>query len=442
MTDVKGILEDWTKQGIGFVRFELPDMHGISRSKTIPIAHAADYAERGLNMYGGTSVLDTRSDVVGGTLYHEEKGYGDQLLFPDPDSAAVLPWADRTGRFICDARWYDGTPLAATPRHVFRGALEKARSMGFEPVMGSEWEFYLLTADTHEPLFSGYQIFNTIRNDYVPTIRRIVELMPEVGVDIITANCEYAGSQWEINFAPGRGLAGPDNAFTFKNGAKEIAKQDGYLATFMSKPWGDSAGSGCHTHLSLVDADSGENAFGDDGDPQGLNDTARSFIAGILRYAKAFDAVIAPTVNCLRRRRPHTFSPSNISWGLEDRSALLRIKSGGASRKHVEYRAPSALSNPYLVGGALLQAGLRGIEDKLAVPEPSKPGMPAEEDASFEKLPIELAESLDAFEAEPAMKEFFGEDFVTAYGTMRRYELSRFNDHVSDWERTEYLELF
>jgi glutamine synthetase len=380
--------------------------------------------------------------VVGGTLYHEEKGYGDQLLFPDPDSAAVLPWADRTGRFICDATWYDGTPLAATPRHVFRGALEKARAMGFEPVMGSEWEFYLLTADTHEPLFSGYQIFNTIRNDYVPTIRRIVELMPEVGVDIITANCEYAGSQWEINFAPGRGLAGPDNAFTFKNGAKEIAKQDGYLATFMSKPWGDSAGSGCHTHLSLIHADSGENAFGDDGDPQGLTDTARSFVAGVLRYAKAFDAVIAPTVNCLRRRRPHTFSPSNISWGLEDRSALLRIKSGGASRKHIEYRAPSALSNPYLVGAALLQAGLRGIEEELPAPDPSKPGVPAEEDPSFEKLPTELAESLDAFESEPAIKGFFGEDFVTAYGTMRRYELSRFNDHVSDWERSEYLELF
>ena len=90
MTDVNDVLADWEKQGVAFVRFELPDMHGISRSKTIPIAHAADYAERGLNMYGGTSVLDTRSDVVGGTLYHEEVGYGDQLLFPDPDSAAVL----------------------------------------------------------------------------------------------------------------------------------------------------------------------------------------------------------------------------------------------------------------------------------------------------------------------------------------------------------------
>jgi len=436
------ILQGWKKDGIGFVRFELPDMHGISRSKTIPIAHATDYAERGLNMYGGVSVLDSRSDVVPGTLYHEEVGYGDQLLFPDPDTAAVIPWADRTARLICDAQWYDGRPLAATPRHVFRSAVEKAREMGFEPLMGSEFEFYLLTGDTHEPLFDGYQIFNTLRNDYVPTIRRIVEEMPAVGVDIITANCEYAGSQWEINFAPGRGMAGPDQAFTFKNGVKEIAKQDGYLATFMSKPYAASAGSGCHTHLSLLDADTGDNAFADEADPDGMSDTARAFVAGLLTYARAIDAVIAPTVNCLRRRRRHTFSPTNVSWGHEDRSALIRVKGGSLASKHLEYRAPSALSNPYLVGAALIQAGLRGIEDKLTAPEPSKPGVPAEEDDSLEKLLTDLSQSLDALEAEPATRDFFGEDFITAYTKMRRYELSRLADHVSDWERTEYLELF
>jgi glutamine synthetase len=439
---IKESLEGWQRDGVGFVRFELPDLHGISRSKTIPIVHAQDYAERGLNMYGGASVLDSRSDVVAGTLYHGERGYADQLLFPDPGSAAVLPWADRTARFICDARWYDGTPLAATPRFVFRQALEKARSMGFEPVMGSEFEFYLVTADTHEPLFDGYHIFNTLRNDYVPTIRRILDEMPQVGVDIITSNCEYAGSQWEINFAPGRALAGPDDAFTFKNGVKEIAKQDGYLATFMTKPWADRSGSGCHTHMSLVRTDSGENAFGDAGDPDGMTGECRSFIAGLLTYARAIDAVIAPTVNCLRRRRTHTFSPSNISWGLEDRSALVRVKGGNPANKHIEYRAPSAMSNPYLVGAALLQAGLRGIEDGLAVADPSKPGVPAEEDPSFEKLPIALEESLDALEQEPASKEFFGEEFVTAYTNMRRYELTRFNDSVTDWERTEYLEMF
>jgi glutamine synthetase len=152
--------------------------------------------------------------------------------------------------------------------------------------------------------------------------------------------------------------------------------------------------------------------------------------------------VIAPTVNCLRRRRRHTFSPTNVSWGIEDRSALIRVKSGRPANKHVEYRAASALSNPYLVGAALLQAGLRGIEEQLSVPEPSKLGTPAEEDDSFEKLPVELEESLDALEQDPASKDFFGEEFVAAYTTMRRYEQSRFKDHVTDWERTEYLELF
>jgi glutamine synthetase len=144
----------------------------------------------------------------------------------------------------------------------------------------------------------------------------------------------------------------------------------------------------------------------------------------------------------LRRRRRHTFSPTNISWGLEDRSALVRVKGGAPANKHVEYRAPSALSNPYLVGAALIQAGLNGIEEGFSAPEPSKPGIPAEEDDSFEMLPTDLEESIDALEQDSAARDFFGEEFVTAYAAMRRYELSRFGDWVSDWERTEYLELF
>jgi glutamine synthetase len=442
VSDVGTILEGWHQQGIGWVRFELPDMHGISRSKTVPIEHAGAYAEAGLNMYGGTSVLDTRSDVVGGTLYNEERMYADQLLHPDPATAAVVPWADRTARFICDATWYDGQPLEATPRQVFRRALERCRAMGFEPVMGSEFEFYLLTQDTHEPLFTGYHIFNTLRNDYVPTIRRILEEMPQIGVSIITSNCEYAGSQWEINYAPGRGLAGPDLGFTFRNGVKEIAKQDGLLATFMSKPFGDSAGSGCHTHISLLRSEDGSNAFADDSDPQGISDVCRAFTGGLIRYASSIDALIAPTVNCHRRRRRHTFSPTNISWGFEDRSALVRIKGGSAASRHVEYRAPTALSNPYLVGAALISAGLKGVEDKLDPGPSSKPGTPAEDDSDFEPLPTSIDRALDTFEQDPAVREFFGEEFVAAYLAMRRYERARANDWVTDWERNEYLELF
>jgi glutamine synthetase len=320
--------------------------------------------------------------------------------------------------------------------------LEKARAMGFEPMLGSEFEFYLLDFETHEKLFEGYHIFNTIRNEYVPTINRIIELMPQIGISIITSNCEYAGSQWEINFAPATGLAGADNAFTFKNGVKEIARQDGYLASFMSKPWSDSAGSGCHTHISLLNAGTGQNAFGDANDPQGVTDVLRAFVAGQLKYARAVDCIIAPTVNCYRRRRRHTFSPTNISWGFEDRSCLLRVKGGSPKSAHVENRAPTGLSNPYLVQAALLAAGLLGIEQGLTPPEPGKAGHPAEDDPSLEKLPLSLPESLQAFESEPDIRAALGEEFAEAYLVMRRYELSRFDDWVSDWERQEYLEMF
>jgi len=312
--------------------------------------------------------------------------------------------------------------------------------MGFDTLMGSEFEFYLLTGDTHEPLFDGYHIFNTVRNDFVPTIRRIVEEMPQVGVDIITANCEYAGSQWEINFRPGGGMSGPDNAFTFKNAVKQLAHLHGLKATFMSKPFADSAGSGCHTHVSLTDLSSGENVFGDDTEAEGLTDVCRRFMAGQLRHARAVYALLAPTVNCLKRRRPHTFSPSNISWGVEDRSALLRIKGGSAASRHVENRAPTGLCNPYLVGAALLAAGLNGVEEGLEL-EPAA-GTPAEEDGSKPPLPFSVHEALQALESDQKLVDALGQDFVTAYTTMRRYELQRFDDHVTDWERQEYIEIF
>jgi glutamine synthetase len=439
-TSVDSVLADWKQRGIRNVRFELPDMHGTSRSKIVPIEHAAGFAKDGLNMYGGAAVLDSRSDVVPGTLYNEEVAYADQLLHPDASTAAVLPWVEATGRFICDATWADGRPLAASPRHVFNRVLERCRALGFEPMMGVESEFYLLDPATHKPLFDGYHIFNSVRNTWVPAIERIVGEMRELGVDIITANCEYAGGQWEINYAPSRGIAGPDVAFTFKNGVKEIARKEGLLASFMSKPFAGGAGCGAHTHVSLLAASTGKNAMSEDGAEAGLSTVGRQFIAGQLRHAPSTYALLAPTINCLKRRRRHTFSPTNVSWGPEDRSALVRVKGGSAESRHVENRAPSGLSNPYLVGAAVLASGLLGIMGRLELEPAAHP--PAEEDESKKKLPLTLEESLQNLEADEKLTEMLGSEFVQAYTVMRRYELQRFADHVTDWELQEYLEIY
>jgi len=437
---VDKVLAGWKERGIRNVRFELPDMHGTSRSKIVPIDHAASYAKNGLNMYGGAAVLDSRSDVVPGTLYNEEVAYADQLLRPDPSTAAVVPWAEATARFICDASWPDGRALAASPRHVFRRVLDRFHDLGYEAVMGMECEFYLLDPETHKPLFTGYHIFNSVRNTWVPAIERIIDQMREFGIDIITANCEYAGSQWEINYAPGRGMAGPDLAFGFKNGVKEIARREGLLASFMSKPFADSAGCGAHTHMSLLRLDGGTNAMAEDGAEFGLSKVGRQFVAGQLRHAASTYALLAPTVNCLKRRRRHTFSPTNMSWGPEDRSAYVRLKGGSVASTHIENRAPSGLSNPYLVGAALLASGLLGIADKLELEPPAHP--PAEEDESKPKLPTTVEESLALLEANDSITELLGQEFVTAYAVMRRYELQRFADHVTDWELQEYLEIY
>jgi glutamine synthetase len=437
---VERVLAGWKERGIRNVRFELPDMHGTSRSKIVPIDHVAGYAKDGLNMYGGAAVLDTRSDVVPGTLYNEEVAYADQLLRPDTSTAAIVPWAEATARFICDASWADGRPLAASPRHVFRRVLDHCHELGYEPVIGVECEFYLLDPETHKPLFSGYHIFNTVRNTWVPAIERIVDQMRDFGIDIITANCEYAGSQWEINYVPGRGMAGPDRAFGFKNGVKEIAQREGLLASFMSKPFADSAGCGSHMHMSLLRLDSSKNAMSEDGAQAGLSAVGRQFIAGQLRHAASTYALLAPTLNCLKRRRRHTFSPTNVSWGPEDRSAFVRVKGGSAEGRRIENRAPSGLSNPYLVGAALIASGLLGIVDKLELEPPAHP--PAEEDESRQKLPTTLEESLSLLEADHRITELLGEEFVKAYTVMRRYELQRFADHVTDWELQEYLEIY
>ena len=442
---IERVIADWKERGIRNVRFELPDMHGTSRSKIVPLDHVAHYARDGLNMYGGAAVLDSRSDVVPGTLYNEEVAYADQLLYPDAATAAVIPWVDATGRFICNASWADGRVLAASPRYVFQRVLDRCHKMGYEPVMGMESEFYLLDPETHEPLFNGYHIFNSVRNIWVPAVERIMNQMREFGIDIITANCEYAGSQWEINYAPGRGMAGPDLAFSFKNGVKEIARQEGLLATFMSKPTADSAGCGSHAHMSLLHLDSGKssvgkNAMSEEGAEAGLSKVGRQFIAGQLAHASSIYALLAPTLNCFKRRRRHTFSPTNVSWGTEDRSAFVRVKGGSLESRHIENRAPSGLSNPYLAGAALLASGLLGIVDKLELEPAAHP--PAEEDESKTKLPTTLEESLQLLEADEKITELLGSEFVTAYTVMRRYELQRFADHVTDWERQEYLEIY
>ena len=434
------LLVEWEGQGIRNVLFELPDMHGTPRTKIIPLNKVRGFAEKGLNMYGGALALDSRSFVVSGTKYNEEVRYADQVLKPDLSTAAIIPWLNNTARLICDTYWADGTPLHAAPRHVLRKVVAELDKLGYQAVVGLEYEFYLLDPVTMKPIFDGLHIFNTTRNVAAPVTERIVELMPQIGIDIITANCEYGPGQYEINYGPHEALRAGDLGFTFKNGVKMIAHQLGYHATFMTKPFTDQSACGAHTHISLVSKESGENAFLDVNDQHGLSETAYYFTQGMLNHANAAMALMAPTPNCYHRFVPHHFAPSNISWGLEDRSAMVRAKNSRDHRTHLENRLPTGLSNSYLATAAVIAAGVLGLKEAQRPPEAVQDL--AESHSEFELLPTTLDAALDALERDEAFRNLVGDEFVQVFTTIKRSELARLKAHVTDWERDEYLEMF
>jgi len=438
--EAKAFTQRLREANIALLRFEAADMAGLSRGKTVPTPHVANYLQTGLNFYGGALAVDTASIPAAGSGYHAERNYADAVLVPDLDTLTPIPWLERTSRVICDTMWYDTHPQMAAPRLLLKCILNLAASLGLAVKMGHEYEFYVVDAETRQPLFTGQPIFVSHRNHQSAAIDRLLLVLQAQGVDIITHNVEYGPGQFEINFAALTGIAAADRAFVFKNTVKEYLAREGLLATFMTKPYKGRSGSCSHFHVSLLDAETGRNIFLDTADPDGLSARARSFIQGVLDHARAAMAVWNPTPNCYRRIRPRTYAPSNISWGIQDRTASIRVKASRDEQTHVEVRTPGALSNPYLVAAVTLAAGLLGIVQQRPL-APAGEG-PKEEDSDYAKLPLSLEESLAAFERDEALTTLLGPEFVQVFLAMKRQEAARLRDEIPAAETAEYFELY
>jgi glutamine synthetase len=449
-TDPITVAEDvLNTRGIEFVRFEQSDTHGIARSKTVPTRHFARFAKRGLNFLLGQLAFDVQARVAMGTGYLESLGFPDSHIMPDLTTFQILPWADKTARVLCEPHFLDGRPAMAAPRLVARKLLDELTGMGYDLVSGFEYEFYVVDAKTKEAPFPGIQIFSTLRNNFdEPFVYEILRAMSAVGVDIITSNSEYGPGQMEINFAPARGIKGADDAFTFKNGVKEIAQRRGRMASFMTKPWMDQSANGCHFHMSLWSGN--HNAFLDTQSADGLSDVARQFIAGIVAHAPALTAFAAPTVNCAKRYKLWSFAPSNASWGFENRSVAVRVKNTRDDRTHIENRLGCGSSNPYLLMAATLAAGMDGIKQKMS-PPPAVDGV-AYGMEGLQDLPPRLDDALAALAADAALKDALGAEFIQVFTAVKRHEIAQaqaaipeynspaFVDTVYEWERNEYFE--
>jgi glutamine synthetase len=429
------------RDGYDVVRVGYCDVIGSERARDVLVNGFARTVEDGLafcrSVYATTPLGDT-VPIEGGL----DDGLPDVIAFPDLSTIKPLPWEPGVAHCLADVYDPDGTPSPLSPRNVLKNVVERFATLDMVPMTGPELEFYLLERDEQTP--TGWRRYGEAtgnvyvagrRGDPENLLLRSLRHLGGYGLQVVTANHEFGSGQFEINLWYSEALDAADRAFRFKSAVKELARQEGKLATFMGRPFNDEGGSGFHIHFSTWTSD-GIPVFDDPDDEVGLSATARSAIAGVLAHAPALAAICNPTINSYKRLGPDSFAPWLIDWGLDNRSAMVRIPPERGRASRLEFRLGDAAANPYLAIGGLLGAAFLGIKDKLEPPDPLEGYGYNPEKAA--RLPHDLSSALEALQADTDLAEILGPAFVSMFVTYKRDELERFSHWVTDWEFREY----
>ena len=418
------------------------DMQGRLMGKRM---HAEFFVEEDLAEHGieGCNYLlanDMEMDPVPGyRLANWDQGYGDFVLVPEPATLRRIPWLEATALVLSDVAWHDGSPVEPSPRQVLKRQVERARALGFEPMFGSELEFYLFKetyAEAHAkryqdltpsvPYILDYHILATTYDE--PFIRQLRNGMHAAGIPVENSKGEAWPGQQEVNFRFAEALTMADNHTIYKNGAKEIAHLNGCSITFMAKPHHTWIGNSCHLHSSLWR--DGENAFA------GESEIFRHYLAGQIACLRELAIFIAPTVNSYKRYAAGSWAPTTLAWGHDNRTCGFRIVGHGGSVR-TETRIPGGDVNPYLAFAALLAAGLYGIENALELPPPLE-GNAYQSDA--ERFPHSLRDAIEELEGGSMARGAFGDDVVDHYLNYARTEQRLFDSVVTDYEIARMFE--
>lgn len=374
-----------------------------------------------------------------------QSGFGDFLLTPDPVTLTHLPWDPGTALVLADAHWPTGAAVDIAPRHVLRTQLDRLAERGLTAYAGTELEFLVFAEDYQRAWESHYQDLRPATRynvDYSlqglsalePLVRRIRREMVRAGLNLETARAEVHPGQYEIVFRYDEAMRTCDNHVVFKNGAKQIAAEEGYALTFMPK-FDTGEGNSCHVHLSLRGTD-GSPVLAD-ASAEGMSELMRHFLAGQLAAMRDFTLLMAPNINSYKRLQPGAFAPTGIGWGRDNRTCPLRVVGQGESLR-IEHRVPGGDANPYLAVAAVVAAGLYGIENELPLPAPHRSNALA--DASVTRLPRTLTEALGRWEDSEIATRVFGKEVVAHYARAARAELAAFESAVTDWERVRGFE--
>lgn len=435
-------MADWLKQRkVTQVECMVPDINGTAKGKLVPVSQLEGEIRIAEAIYG--------QDVIG-EWCHDDDLFNvadvDMVMAPDASTLAIQPWSENTANCICDSMTLTGDPLGIAPRNILKDLVGKLEDLGYKAVVAQEAEFYLVATnpDPLQPLQAAAGVSGrTPRSarsfqveamgEYAPFIELMHQYAEAQDIEITGTIQEMGEGQLEVNFNHGDALRKADEMFYFKRLVRQAAQASGFKATFMAKPMGHAPGSAMHLHQSLVNVESGTNAFADENG--GFTEVFNNYLGGLQKYTPLVMAMLAPNVNSYRRFESAESCPTNVEWGLDNRTTGFRVPIGSAAATRVENRIPGSDNNPYLAIAASLLCGYLGLVEKL---EPTEPVKESAWDLEY-TIPRTLRESMEAFSSCEPVVDLLGERFVNVFCDIKRREMEAFSTVVTAWEREHLL---
>jgi glutamine synthetase len=447
---IRDILDRCRKADVQLVRFLYCGNDGVIRGKACHTQFIRSYLVSGIGLTVAMQSFNMLDQLVPEGSFGP---VGEVCLRPALDTFAVLPHVPRTARLYCDLAALDGAPWEACPREFLKRMIERARHAGLVLKAAFENEFTLARreGDEYVPLDRS-ACFSTIGMDSAaPVIRDIVDALVAQGVQPEQYYAELGPGQQELPVRYAEGLRAAENQLTVRDTVRAVAAKHGLLASFAPKPFPDQAGNGSHVHFSLWRTRDGRNAFHDPRGRHGLSDAGHAFMGGVLAHAPALLALTCPTVNSYRRLQPRFWASAYTAWGPDNKEGTLRLPSRRRGLEeestNLEFKPCDASCNPYLALGALLAAGLDGLERKLdpgeaTLVDPDSLSESERARRNIRRYPTSLAQALDALERDDVLMAALGPVLGREYLIVKRSEARAFEGRDVAFEIAQHFYKF